>query len=131
MSPVTPKRFEYAVSTDRAGRVSAEGGAPTALGDEWAPDHLLLAALLRCSIESLRYHAERDGIDLVASGSASGVVTRREDDGRYAFVEIECRIDVELDPAPESAEALLAKAERDCFVGASLTVEPAYVWSVA
>ena len=42
------------------------------------------------------------------------------------------QLDLELDPEPppEELEALLAKAERDCFVGASLTVEPAYSWRV-
>jgi hypothetical protein len=25
---------------------------------------------------------------------------------------------------------LLAKAERDCFIGASLTVKPTYAWTV-
>ena len=35
----------------------------------------------------------RTEIDFVANGSASATVTRRSDDGRYAFVEI----DVELD----------------------------------
>lgn len=59
-------------------------------------------------------------------------MARREDDGRYAFVELECRIDVELEPEPSADEvsALLAKAERDCFVGASLTARPGYRWRV-
>jgi uncharacterized OsmC-like protein len=133
--PVTTpraKRFEYAVGVDRAGRVSVGGGAPFALPDEWSPEHLVLAGLWRCTVTSLRYHAGRVGIDLLAGGSAAGVVTRREEDGRYAFVELDCRIDVELEPVPPGEEvgALLAKAERDCFVGASLTVEPTYRWRV-
>ena len=126
------KRFEYAISVDRAGRLSAESGAPLALGEAWTPDHLLLAALARCSIESMRYHAVRAGGDLVASADASGVVTRRDEDGRYAFVEIRCELDVELEPAPPADELrdLIGKAERDCFVGASLTVAPTYRWRV-
>ena len=126
------KRFEYAIAVDRAGRLSAEGGPPLALGEEWSPDHLLLAALARCTIESIRYHAGRVGADLVASATASGAVTRREEDGRYAFVAIECELDVELEPEQgvEELRALVAKAERDCFVGASLTVEPAYRWRI-
>jgi len=41
-------------------------------------------------------------------------------------------LDVELEPAPPEDELrqLLAQAERDCFVGASLTVKPTYRWSV-
>ena len=57
-------------------------------------------------------------------------MTKRAEDGRYAFVEIECRLDVELTPAPEELSVLLAKAERDCFVGASLTAEPRYIWNI-
>jgi uncharacterized OsmC-like protein len=124
------KRFEYAIRVDRAGRYGVEESEPVELGEEWTPEHLVLAGLARCSVASLRYHAERTGADAVAAASAWGLVTRREEDERYAFVEIECRIDVELEPAPEDVSELLAKAERDCFVGASLTVKPRYRWSV-
>jgi len=124
------KHFEYDVRLDRAGRVAAAEGAPLELPEEWTPEHLVLAGLVRCSITSLRYHAARAGGDAVADGSAWGLVTKRDDDGRYAFVEIECRIDVEVEPAPDDVPELLAKAERDCFVGASLTVKPRYRWIV-
>ena len=40
------------------------------------------------------------------------------------------RIEAELEPPPESLEELLAKAERDCFIGASLTAKPSYEWVV-
>jgi uncharacterized OsmC-like protein len=124
------RRFEYAVRMDRAGAYTAEDGAPVALGEEWTPEHLVLAGLARCTVTSLRHHAGRTGADAVASASAWGLVTKREDDGRYAFVEIECRLDVEIDPTPEDPPKLLALAERDCFVGASLTVKPRYRWTV-
>jgi organic hydroperoxide reductase OsmC/OhrA len=129
----TAKTFDYAAAVDRAGRVSGEGGGAVDLPADWKPEHLLLAGLIRCTLKSLRYHAGRAGIDdLVASGSAFGRVTKREQDDRYAFVEIDCRLEVELEPAPAAAELtdLLAKAERDCFVGASLTVPPRYRWTV-
>lgn len=129
---VKPRRFEYAASVDRAGRIAAEGGAALAAGEEWTPEHLVLAALCRCSLASLAYHARAGGLDVVGAASAAGTVTRREEDDRYAFVEIECRLDVDLDPAPaaDALPALLAKAERDCFVSASLTVPVAYRWRV-
>ena len=59
-------------------------------------------------------------------------MTKREEDGRYALAEIECGLDVELDPDPDEAQLrkLLDLAERDCFVGASLTVKPRYEWRV-
>ena len=96
------------------------------------PEHLVLAGVGRCSIASLTYHARRGGLDLTAAATVSGAVTRREEDGRYAFVEIACEVDVELDPPLATAELaeLLAKAERDCFIGASLRVAPRYQWRV-
>ena len=82
-------------------------------------------------MSSLRHHAARAGRDVVADASARGVLTKREDDGRYAFVEIECTVDVDADPMPrEELSDLLAKAERDCFIGASLTAKPRYEWRV-
>jgi hypothetical protein len=59
-------------------------------------------------------------------------VTKSDADGRYAFVEIDCRLDVELDPLPgeDGLAELLALAERDCFIGASLTAPTRYEWRV-
>jgi uncharacterized OsmC-like protein len=124
------KVLEFAASVGADGRIAADGESllPPA---SWTAEHLVLAGLVRCSLLSLGYHARRVGAQVSGSGEASGTVTRRLDDGRYAFVEITCRLDVELAPAPADLEALLAKAERDCFVGASLTPEPNYVWNVA
>lgn len=126
-----PKVFDYAVEVDRGGRMTVPGGAQLEPGEGWSPDHLLLAALVRCSIDSLTYHARRAGHDVSASGSAHATVTRRDTDGRYALAEADVRIDAQLRPrAAESAE-LAAKAERDCFVGASLTIAPRYEWHVS
>jgi len=113
------KEFRYAIGLDRTGRVTADG-------------HLVLAGLVRCTLQSLRFHAAPLEIDFVADGSATAVITRREDDGRYGFVEIDVKLDLELDPVPPGEElaALLAKAERDCFVGASLKPSPSYSWRV-
>jgi organic hydroperoxide reductase OsmC/OhrA len=126
------KEFRYAIGLDRAGRLTADGRAPLDLDPAWTPEHLVLAGLLRCTLQSLRFHSELEGIDFVATAAASGMVTRRPDDGRYAFVELEVELDLELEPVPPGDEltALLAKAERDCFVGASLSPSPRYHWRV-
>ncbi len=126
------KRFEYSASVERDGRLLARDGAPLEPPPGWTPEHLLLAALGRCTLTSLDHHAERAGVAARGSATASGVVTKRDGDGRYAFVEIECRLDVELDPAPDGEELseLLGLAERDCFIGASLTATPRYEWRV-
>ncbi len=119
-----PKRFEYSV-TERA-------GSPPRAEPDWTPEHLLLAGLARCTLASLEFHAERMSVRVAGEATAAGVVTKREEDGRYAFVEVECRLDVELESPPEGDRLpeLLGLAERDCFVGASLTAKPRYEWRV-
>ncbi len=108
------KEFRYAIGLDRAGRVTADGHSPLELDPAWTPEHLLLAALVRCTLQSLRFHADHEGVDFVASASASGMVTKRP----------------EAEPAGEELAALVEKAERDCFVGASLNPSPRYRWRV-
>ncbi len=130
------KTFEFAVSLDESWNATSERGGPVLLGEDgsvWTPEHLLLASLARCSLGSLRYHCRRAGIEAVSSASARGTVTRRDSDGRFAFVEITVEADVSFSPRPDEAAVgeLLGKAERDCFVGASLTAKPTYEWRVA
>ena len=38
----------------------------------WTPEHLLLAGLTRCTLQSLRFHADRMGADFVGTASAVG-----------------------------------------------------------
>ena len=132
MATVRPKTLAYEAHVTRDARVEAEGCDPLELGPHWQAEHLVLAGLVRCSITSLRYHVRRIGGTVEAWGSARGSVTRRASDERYAFVEIECEIEAELTPALEEAELreLLAGAERDCFIGASLTTPLRYRWTV-
>jgi organic hydroperoxide reductase OsmC/OhrA len=121
---VTARRFEYAV-TER-------WGEPPRVEPDWTPEHFVLAGLARCTLTALDFHAKRRNIGVSGTAAASGVVTKRDDDGRYAFVDVRAGLDVELDPLPdrESVAELLELAERDCFIGASLTAPPHYVWRV-
>ena len=129
------RTFDYAVEVDEAWDARSERGGTTITADEehWAPEHLVLAGLARCSLTSLRYHCRRAGFDLSSRASVRGTVTRRDDDGRFAFVEITVEADVAFEPKPdaETVSDLLMKGERDCFVGASLTARPTYDWHVA
>jgi uncharacterized OsmC-like protein len=130
---VSAKELRYAVDLTTGGELVDENGAVLDLPAGWSPEHLLLAALVRCSLKSLAYHAERRGIDVrSASGSSRTLVTKRETDDRYALVETEVELAVELTPEPEpdALADLLALAERDCFVGSSLTAKPRYRWVV-
>ena len=129
------KSFDYAVSLDSTWDARSDrGGGVIAGADEasWTPEHLVLAGLARCTLTSLRYHCVRAGITLTSSASVHGTVTRRDSDGRFAFVETAFDGQVAFEPRPDETTIaeLLAKAERDCFVGASLTAPPVYSWRV-
>jgi organic hydroperoxide reductase OsmC/OhrA len=133
MTQTRAKVLDYSIELDRRYRVSADGGGWQQLPKNFAPEHLVLAGLARCTLTSLAYHAARSGVTVASSMAvASGHVTKRSSDGRYAFVDLECRLDVELEPAPdaETRQALLSKAERDCFVGASFVAPTRYVWRI-
>jgi organic hydroperoxide reductase OsmC/OhrA len=134
MAEVRARVFEYGVTLDAGWAATSDRGGAVLPHDEaaWTPEHLLLVALARCSLTSLAYHARRDGLSTEARAGATGTVTVREEDGRFAFVEIGVEAEVSLEPAPdeERVRALLAKAERDCFVGASLSLTPVYRWTV-
>jgi organic hydroperoxide reductase OsmC/OhrA len=123
--------FEYAVDVDAGGRMTIPGGGQLVPPEGWSADHLLLAALVRCSIDSFAYHARRAGHDVTASGEAQGTITKSDEDGRYRFAEINVRIDAQLSPRTNEVDDLIAKAERDCFIGASLTLKPEYAWHVS
>ena len=133
MAEARARVFEYLVSTDREWTAHSElGGSGIRREDAWTPEHLLLAALTRCTLTSLEYHAKRTQVTFAANADAHATVTRREEDGRFAVVAASVAFDVSFEPRPdrEALRDLLAKAERDCFVGASLTAKPAYVWNV-
>jgi organic hydroperoxide reductase OsmC/OhrA len=118
------KRFEYSAS--------AAHEEPLDPKADWSPEALVLAGLVKCTLASLAFYSERAKTEMKGRGAADGVVTKRDSDGRYAFVEILCGLDVELEPRPddEKLTALLDSAEWGCFVGASLTVKPRYEWRV-
>jgi organic hydroperoxide reductase OsmC/OhrA len=123
--------FDVTVDADRTAR-SGRGGMPSAADDTWSAEHLVLAALVRCTLTSLDHHTRRDGLTATSAGSARGTVTKRESDGLYAFVDVEARYEVELEDAPDRAAVLdlLDRAERGCFVGNSLATRPSYHWTV-
>ena len=130
---VKAKELRYAVELAEPGQLTNEDGVALVQPAGWSPEHLLLAALVRCSLQSLRYHARFNGVDAgTATGNARTLVTKRETDERYALVEteVELAVEIEPEPDPDALSALLALAERDCFVGSSLPAKPSYRWTV-
>ncbi len=122
---VTARVLEYDVTVDRDRMArSGQGGGAISVDDAWSAEHLVLA--------SLDYSAERAGMQVEASGRAEGAVTRRDDDGRFAFVRIDVHFELELDPAtdPDAVKELVARAEKGCFIGNSLIARPGYLWTV-
>jgi organic hydroperoxide reductase OsmC/OhrA len=120
----TPKRLEYAVSERSGTSARAE--------PDWTAEHLLLAGLARCSLSSLEYFGKRANVAVSGTADAGGIVTRRDSDGRFAFVETRVALDVAVEPPLEREELvdLLDSAEWGCFIGASLTSTPTYQWRV-
>ena len=129
--PVRAKELRYAVDLAADGELRDENGVVLDVPAEWSPEHLLLAALVRCSIDGFAHHARRAGHSVTAAGSAHGTITKSGEDERYRFVDIEVQIDAQLQPRSDEPDVLVAKAERDCFVGASLAVKPRYTWRVS
>ena len=123
--------FDVTVDRDRVAR-SALGGSPLPREAEWWAEHVVLAGLVRCTLASMDYAARRLGFNSAGSGQAHGTVTRRDEDGLYAFVDIQTRLEIQLAPAPEpdALRELLANAEHGCFVSNSLTAKPRHRWIV-
>ena len=132
MAP-TEKELRYTVVLDSDGGLRTDTDKGIDEIGRWSAEHLLLAALLRCTAESLRYSARKRGVTRIGvGGSAKGLVRRRDEDGRYAVVRTDVALDVELEPKPLRTDlaAILEWAERGCFIGSSLTAKPTYHWNV-
>ncbi len=131
---VRARVFTYDVALDDEWTATSPLTETTIRSEEkaWSPEHLVLTGLCRCVLTSFRYHARRAGHEPVSSGTAHAVVTRREEDGRFAMVETRLDLAVTIEPAPaaDDVRALITKGERDCFIAASLTVKPDYHWTV-
>jgi len=131
--PVKPRVLEFDVTVDRDRDArSALGGSAHPREAEWWAEHVLLAGLVRCTLASMDYEARRAGLNMVASGTAHGTVTKREHDGLYAFVDIETTLEIDLAPAPEAEQLreIVARAERGCFVSNSLESHPRHTWTI-
>ncbi len=127
---IRSKRLEYAITMDAGARVAIPGGSGLDADADWTPEHLLLAALVRCTVASLGFHAARAGLTVTSEVAARAAVTRRASDGRHAVTstDVTCHVTIDPVPDPNDLARLFDKAERGCFVGASLTTPPHYVW---
>jgi uncharacterized OsmC-like protein len=121
-------RFETRLAADGCFSAGNEELRPP---EAWSAEDLVLAGLITCSLASLRYSAQRQGVTVgVTSAVARATVTRRAEDERYSFTSVAVEIVATLEPALAEAprNELTQRAERGCFVGASLTAKPHYTW---
>ena len=94
------KEFTYDVLLEDGGVMLADGTGAIDAPEAWKPDHFLVAALLRCTLQSLRYHADRAGLEASGRGEGRALVTKRAEDERYAVVEIVVSYDIALESDP-------------------------------
>jgi uncharacterized OsmC-like protein len=124
-------RREYRIELTRAGALTTDRGHHLDVPPAWTPEHLVLAALARCTMLALEYHARRESLSAGVAAAAYGEVDRRDDES-WGFTRLDCTLDVVFDPAPsgDDLKRQLDRAEHGCFVGASLTPKPTYRWRV-
>lgn len=131
--PVRAKQLIFEADATWEGLVSWGEDAPVLqTGPGATPEHLIMGAVARCTLASLRHSAGRAGIEAGGTAHAHGVVSARPEDGVFAFVEVAVDLDVTMspDPGPEGLRDLIARAERGCFAGQSLRAKPLYRWRV-
>src|SRR5689334_20263369 len=87
---IKPRR-EYRVDLARDGSLTTERGRTLEIPPAWTPEHLVLAALVRCTLLALEYHARKLSAKVGMSATAEGHVNRRED-GTWGFVHIDCAV---------------------------------------
>ena len=131
MAAVIRPRREYRVDLSRDGSLVTDRGRALDMPSAWTPEHLVLAALARCTLLALEFHAKKLSVSVSVSATADGHVNRRED-GSWGFVHISCALDVTLAPElpPPELAGLVAHTEEGCFVGQSLVPHPTYRWRV-
>ena len=123
-------------SLNTDGRTEILSGPPADFplcdASRWSPEQLFLASLASCTMISFLAHADHRGVEVRDYESRiDGVVMRRIEDGRYAFVHVHQRPEVVVAPGQgDRARELIGKAERDCFISASTTAEIQNDWEI-
>lgn len=99
----------------------AEFGGP---GDQWSPEHLLVASVADCFILTFRAIAQASRLEW--SGlecSAEGILERVDRVTSFTGFNIKATLQVPGGTDPAKAERLLAKAEEACMITNSLKAE--------
>lgn len=93
-------------------------------GDQWSPEHLLVASVADCFILTFRAIATAsrlpwDNLDV----SAEGVLERIDRVTRFTRFTVSATLTVPADTSTEKARRLLDKAEENCMITNSLNAD--------
>ncbi|HEY5618555.1 MAG TPA: OsmC family protein [Vicinamibacterales bacterium] len=90
-------------------------------GDEWSPEHLLLAAVQSCFLFTLRAVARLSKVEFASlEVETEGTVDRQEGVTRFTEIVVRPTMTVPLGTDRARALAALQRAEKACLVSASL-----------
>ena len=99
----------------------AEFGGP---GDQWSPEHLLVASVADCFILTFRAIARASRLEWTdLKASAEGVLDRVERVTRFTAFNVNATLTVPAGTDLDKAKRLLEKAEATCLVTNSLNAE--------
>ncbi len=99
----------------------AQFGGP---GDQWSPEHLLVAAAADCFILTFRAIARASKLEWNSlEATADGVLERVERVTKFTSITINATLKVPAGTDESKAQRLLQKAEEVCLVTNSMTAE--------
>ena len=99
----------------------AEFGGP---GDQWSPEHLLVASVADCFILTFRAVARASKLEWTKlESSAVGVLERVERVTRFTSFTISATLTVPVDTDIDKAQRLLEKSKAACMITNSLSAE--------
>ena len=127
-----PHRYHISASAETEGNIllkaenlpqlvsapPAEFGGP---GDQWSPEHLLVASVADCFILTFRAVARASKLDWSKlEASAEGVLDRVERVTQFTAITVRADLTVPAGTDIEKARRLLQKAEEACLITNSL-----------
>lgn len=99
----------------------AEFGGP---GDQWSPEHLLVASVADCFILTFRAIARASKLEWTSlEASADGVLDRVERITKFTAITVNATLTVPAGTDEGKAQRLLQKAEDACLITNSMSAE--------
>jgi peroxiredoxin-like protein len=130
-----PHRYQVSASAETEGNVvlkaddlpqlisapPAQFGGP---GNQWSPEHLLVASVADCFILTFRAVAQASKLAWSnLEASAEGVLERADRVTRFTTITVSATLTVPADTNIDKARQLLEKAEAACLITNSLSGE--------